>query len=113
VTELPEKTKSLLQVLTQQTADGRREWQTGSADTEFVFVHDSGSVIISSVDQDGGYPLALRIVDSTGRIVESYVSATPGEGFQNLYEVARKSSFKASSVTESLLADLTKPDIPF
>jgi hypothetical protein len=113
LSELPEQTKSLVTMLRRQTEGGRRDWEQGSAETEFVFVHDSGSVIIASVDRDGAPPFELRVLDSAGVIVERYETGDLGaEGFGHLYEAARRSSVKASSVVEALVREL-RDDPPF
>lgn len=113
VSELPKQTRSLVKILRRQTERGIHEWEQGSAETEFVFVHDSGSVIISSIDKDGAPPFELRVLDGAGVVVERYETGDTGsEEFGHLYEAARRSRVKASSVVEELVRELDD-DNPF
>lgn len=113
---MPEQTRNLVRMLRTQTEAGRRSWDKGSVDTELIFVHDAGSVIISSIDGDGQYPYELRILDTAGRVVERY-DTNDDEGteeFRDLFEVARRSSIKPSAVVETLVEQLgDEGDIPF
>lgn len=114
MSELPEQTQKLIRLLTGQTERGSREWEKGSSDTEFVFLHNAGSVTISSVDGDGAPPFEIRIFDTAGSIVERYTTSDPGsEALPYLYEAARKSSVKPSVVVETLLSQLQDSDVPF
>jgi hypothetical protein len=107
VSELSQDTERLVRLLQEQTESGRRSWEEGSADTEFVFVHDAGSVVILRKAGDGTAPFELRILDPSGTPVESYESSGTGaEMLSDLYEVARRSSIKPGRVVETLLAEL-------
>ncbi len=111
---IPKQTQRLVDTLVQQTAAGRHVWEKGSAETEFVFAREAGSVIISSVDGDGAAPYELRILDPSGTVVESYSTEDEGsEYFRALYETARRSTAQPSPVVESLVKSLSDDDIPF
>lgn len=109
MSEVPQQTQRLIRIMREQTESGRRCWEEGSAATEFVFVHDAGSLIVLSVDGDGGPPFELRIVDSDGTLVEKYDSLDDGaDGLTDLYTAAHQSVPRASQVVEMLLTDLDK-----
>ncbi len=111
VADLPAQTKMLVETLLAQTEEGRRAWEKGSADTEFVFVHNAGSVIILSMSGNEEGPFELRVLDPAGRLVERHDTGDGGsEELQRLYLAARASSAKASPVVSSLLFELDPPN---
>lgn len=109
MSEVPQQTQQLVLLLREQTEGGRRLWEAGSAETEFVSVHEAGSLIILSVDGDGTAPFELRIVDPDGALVGKHTSEDAGgDGLGDLYGAAQQSATKPSRVVEALLAEIGK-----
>jgi hypothetical protein len=107
VVELPEDTKRLIRLLQEQTESGRRSWERGSTDKEFIFVHEVGSVVILDNGVEGPGPFELRVLDPSGAPVESLESTDiGGEVLSELFEAARRGSMRPARVVETLLAEL-------
>lgn len=108
MSDVPQNTQDLVRLLTEQTESGRRSWEEGSADTEFVFVHDQGSLVVSTSEED---VFELRIMDPDGAQLQRYDSTDPGsEIFARLYAAAEKSAVPDSSqIVDRILAALAMP----
>lgn len=111
MSDLSEKTQRLISLLKEQTETGQQSWEEGSADTEYVFVQDAGSLVILVREGNEDAPFELRILDPDGDVVERHDSGEAGgELLEGLYEAARNSSGLTSArIVEALLAELDKP----
>lgn len=111
MSDLSEKTRRLINLLKEQTESGQQSWEEGSADTEYVFVHDAGSLVVLCREGNEIAPFELRILDPDGDVVESHDSGDAGgELLEGLYEAARNSSGLTSArIVDALLAELDRP----
>lgn len=107
-----EELTTLIERLLQATADGRVAWRSVRGTRfSYEFESSSGSVMVSSRDQDDAAPFVLMLRDEAGSVVGTFSTETDGrnarelEGpIETLYRTAQSS--RVNRVVSGLLADI-------
>ena len=127
----------LVQTLLSATRDGKTKWSDGGTG-HFVAQFRSGSVVVGTVDDDGGFPYVVQVLDGSGRIIASarsfyFVDEEYGEELPlneqqltwnallgDLFTTARRAALKIDETLQELLDDIRRgaqpvgdDDIPF
>lgn len=113
--EYHDRLRDLVKSLTELTKSGKVLWDIAESPTSFIYTSKGGSVILSSVNEDGEPPFDLRVLDPKGVVVEVYRDEHGGGVFEGdyyesdvaeLYREIRDAVRPSNPVIDGLLAEL-------